>query len=133
MFVIESPSQETCTAIQGFGKKIDKSIYQGFQWLLNGMADDWEKLSRRVDKDFAEQKEAARKYKRERLEQIRKQKEERYVWNSHLKVQLNSELQEDLHRPMSIQGRTIRLSTFFRILRANIILTQDPEIGRQAS
>ncbi|XP_033118854.1 ADP-ribosylation factor-like protein 13B isoform X2 [Anneissia japonica] len=68
---------ETCAAIEGFGKKMDKSIFQGFQWLLSGMSDDWEKLSERVDKDFAEQREAEQKYKKERMEQIRKQKEER--------------------------------------------------------
>ncbi|XP_071956757.1 uncharacterized protein [Antedon mediterranea] len=68
---------ETCTALQGFGKKLDKAIHQGFKWLLHGMAEDWEELSERVDREYTEQREAARKYKKERLEQIRRQKEER--------------------------------------------------------
>ena len=69
--------QETCSAILGQGKKIDKSIHQGFSWLINVIMSNFEKLQQRVEKDVTELKEREAQDKRERAERVRILKEER--------------------------------------------------------
>ncbi|KAH0624951.1 hypothetical protein JD844_032902 [Phrynosoma platyrhinos] len=68
---------EPCSAIMGYGKKIDKSIKKGLLWLLQIIAKDFDALHERVQKDTAEQKAAEEQEKRERAERVRKIREER--------------------------------------------------------
>ncbi|KAJ8003340.1 hypothetical protein DPEC_G00147310 [Dallia pectoralis] len=68
---------EPCSAVLGFGKKTDKSIKNGFNWLLNNIAKDYEAISERVQKDTAEQRAQEEQEKKERQERVRKIREER--------------------------------------------------------
>uniref|UniRef100_A0A6J0V2V3 ADP-ribosylation factor-like protein 13B isoform X1 n=1 Tax=Pogona vitticeps TaxID=103695 RepID=A0A6J0V2V3_9SAUR len=68
---------EPCSAIMGYGKKIDKSIKKGLLWLLHIIAKDFEVLHERIQKDTTEQKAAEEQEKRERAERVRKIREER--------------------------------------------------------
>ncbi|XP_041115775.1 ADP-ribosylation factor-like protein 13B isoform X2 [Polyodon spathula] len=68
---------EPCSAVRGYGKKKDKSIRKGLSWLLNNVAKDFEALSKRVQKDTAEQKAQEDQEKRERAERVRQAREER--------------------------------------------------------
>ena len=70
--------QEACAAILGQGRKLDKSIKNGMQWLLHTISDQWEKLDARVNKDIAEQREREKQERKERVEIVRKIREERY-------------------------------------------------------
>ena len=69
--------QETCSAILGQGKKIDKSIHQGFLWLVNVIMSNLDKLQQRVEKDTNELRDKEALDKKERAERVRKQREER--------------------------------------------------------
>ncbi|ELU13265.1 hypothetical protein CAPTEDRAFT_184387 [Capitella teleta] len=69
---------ETCSAILGQGKKLDKPIKDGFSWLVGIITSNFEKLDARIRKDVEEMKEKAAQDKKERAERVRKQKEERY-------------------------------------------------------
>ncbi|RXM27298.1 ADP-ribosylation factor-like protein 13B [Acipenser ruthenus] len=68
---------EPCSAVLGYRKKFDKSIRKGLSWLLNNVANDFEALSERVQKDTAEQKAQEDQEKRERAERVRQAREER--------------------------------------------------------
>uniref|UniRef100_A0A670INI2 ARF like GTPase 13B n=1 Tax=Podarcis muralis TaxID=64176 RepID=A0A670INI2_PODMU len=68
---------EPCSAIMGYGKKIDKSIKKGLLWLLHIIAKDFDALHERIQKDTIEQKAAEEQEKRERAERVRKIREER--------------------------------------------------------
>ncbi|XP_053162732.1 ADP-ribosylation factor-like protein 13B isoform X3 [Hemicordylus capensis] len=68
---------EPCSAIMGYGKKIDKSIKKGLLWLLHIIAKDFDALHERIQKDTTEQKAAEEQEKRERAERVRKIREER--------------------------------------------------------
>lgn len=68
---------ETCTAISGQGKKIDRAIHQGFEWLISVVNNNYEKLSERIEKDVAVQKEREAKEKEAKAERVRKIREER--------------------------------------------------------
>ncbi|XP_010885085.3 ADP-ribosylation factor-like protein 13B isoform X2 [Esox lucius] len=68
---------EPCSAVLGYGKKTDKSIRNGLNWLLNNIAKDYEAISERVQKDTAEQKAQEEQEKKERQERVRKIREER--------------------------------------------------------
>ncbi|XP_022098135.1 ADP-ribosylation factor-like protein 13B isoform X3 [Acanthaster planci] len=68
---------ETCSATQGIGKKMDKSVTIGLQWLLHGILRDWPTLSARVAREMDEQKEADAIERKAKLERIRKRREER--------------------------------------------------------
>ncbi|KAK2089354.1 ADP-ribosylation factor-like protein 13B [Saguinus oedipus] len=68
---------EPCSAILGYGKKIDKSIKKGLYWLLHVIARDFEALNERIQKDTAEQHALEEQEKRERAERVRKLREER--------------------------------------------------------
>ncbi|CAM4421561.1 unnamed protein product [Eretmochelys imbricata] len=68
---------EPCSAVMGYGKKIDKSIRKGLYWLLHTIAKDFDALNERVQKDTTEQKAYEEQEKRERAERVRKIREER--------------------------------------------------------
>lgn len=67
-----------CSAVLGKGNKIDRQIKKGFRWLLTEISNDHVNLSRRVEKDMAEQKKAQdeeRERKRERVRLAREARE----------------------------------------------------------
>ncbi|XP_042572390.1 ADP-ribosylation factor-like protein 13B isoform X10 [Cyprinus carpio] len=68
---------EPCSAVLGYGKKVDKSIKNGLNWLLNNIAKDYEAISERVQRDTAEQKAQEEKDKKERAERVQRIREER--------------------------------------------------------
>ncbi|XP_056157294.1 ADP-ribosylation factor-like protein 13B isoform X2 [Lampris incognitus] len=68
---------EPCSAVLGYGKKIDKSIKNGLSWLLNIIAKDYEAIAERVQKDTAEQRAQEEKDRKERAERVRQIREER--------------------------------------------------------
>uniref|UniRef100_UPI0037E7F2CB ADP-ribosylation factor-like protein 13B isoform X1 n=1 Tax=Semicossyphus pulcher TaxID=241346 RepID=UPI0037E7F2CB len=68
---------EPCSAVLGYGKKVDKSIKKGLKWLLNNIAKDYEAITERVQKDTAEQRALEEQDKKERAERVRRIREER--------------------------------------------------------
>ncbi|KAM6945715.1 ADP-ribosylation factor-like protein 13B [Aplochiton taeniatus] len=68
---------EPCSAVLGYGKKVDKSIKHGLNWLLNNIAKDYEAIAERVQKDTAEQRAQEEQDKKERVERVRRIREER--------------------------------------------------------
>uniref|UniRef100_UPI003AAEF68D ADP-ribosylation factor-like protein 13B isoform X4 n=1 Tax=Centroberyx gerrardi TaxID=166262 RepID=UPI003AAEF68D len=68
---------EPCSAVLGYGKKIDKSIKNGLNWLLSNIAKDYEAITERVQKDTAEQRAQEDQDKKERAERVRRIREER--------------------------------------------------------
>ncbi|XP_018584936.2 ADP-ribosylation factor-like protein 13B isoform X3 [Scleropages formosus] len=68
---------EPCSAVFGYGKKLDKSIKNGLNWLLNNIAKDYEAISERVQRDTAEQRAVEEQEKKERAERVRRAREER--------------------------------------------------------
>ncbi|XP_051993507.1 ADP-ribosylation factor-like protein 13B isoform X2 [Xyrauchen texanus] len=68
---------EPCSAVLGYGKKVDKSIKNGLNWLLSNIAKDYEAISERVQRDTAEQKAQEAQDKKERAERVRRIREER--------------------------------------------------------
>ncbi|XP_068446831.1 ADP-ribosylation factor-like protein 13B isoform X2 [Clinocottus analis] len=68
---------EPCSAVQGFGKKADKSIKKGLKWLLNNIAKDYEAITERVQKDTAEQRAQEDQDKKERAARVRQIRQER--------------------------------------------------------
>ena len=68
---------QPCSAILGYGKKVDKSIKKGFNALLNNIAKDYEAITERVQRDTAEQRAFEEQDKKERAERVRKIREER--------------------------------------------------------
>lgn len=69
--------QEPCSAVLGYGKKVDKSIKKGLNWLLSNIAKDYEAIAERVQKDTAEQRALEEQDKKERAERVRRIREER--------------------------------------------------------
>uniref|UniRef100_A0A7N6ASM1 ADP-ribosylation factor-like 13b n=1 Tax=Anabas testudineus TaxID=64144 RepID=A0A7N6ASM1_ANATE len=68
---------EPCSAVLGYGKKLDKSIKKGLNWLLSNIAKDYEAITERVQKDTAEQRAQEEQDKKERAERVRQIREER--------------------------------------------------------
>ncbi|XP_016345761.1 ADP-ribosylation factor-like protein 13B isoform X3 [Sinocyclocheilus anshuiensis] len=68
---------EPCSAVLGYGKKVDKSIKNGLNWLLSNIAKDYDAISERVQRDTAEQKAQEEQDKKERAERVRRIREER--------------------------------------------------------
>ncbi|KAF7669206.1 hypothetical protein LDENG_00233360 [Lucifuga dentata] len=68
---------EPCSAVLGYGKKTDKSIKNGLNWLLNNIAKDYDAITERVQKDTAEQRAQEEQDKKERAERVRQIREER--------------------------------------------------------
>ncbi|MEE6468245.1 hypothetical protein FKM82_008228 [Ascaphus truei] len=71
------PVLEPCSAVMGRGKKFDKSIRNGLNWLIRVIAKDFEVLHERVQKETGEQKAQEEQEKRERAERVRRLREER--------------------------------------------------------
>ncbi|KTF89463.1 hypothetical protein cypCar_00013285 [Cyprinus carpio] len=97
---------EPCSAMLGYGKKVDKSIKIGLNWLLNNIAKDYEAISERVQKDTAEQKAQEEQDKKERAERVRRIREERSNED-----RLNKEKAMQRHREnvelISVQEQTV--------------------------
>lgn len=72
--------QEPCSAVMGYGKKIDKSIKKGLYWLLHIIAKDFDALNERIQRDTTEQKAYEEQKKQERAERVRRIREERYFF-----------------------------------------------------
>ncbi|XP_067848929.1 ADP-ribosylation factor-like protein 13B isoform X2 [Heptranchias perlo] len=68
---------EPCSAVLGYGKKLDKAIRKGLGWLLTTIAKDYDVLQERVQKDTMEQKVQEEQEKRERAERVRRIREDR--------------------------------------------------------
>ncbi|XP_062383935.1 ADP-ribosylation factor-like protein 13B isoform X1 [Sardina pilchardus] len=68
---------EPCSAVIGYGKKVDKSIKNGMNWLLSSIARDYEAITERVQRDTAEQKAQEEQDKKDRAERVRRIREER--------------------------------------------------------
>ncbi|XP_072477769.1 ADP-ribosylation factor-like protein 13B isoform X2 [Notamacropus eugenii] len=68
---------ERCSAVLGFGKKMDKSIKNGLWWLLCSIAKDFDALNDRVEKDTIAQHLFQEKEKMERAERVNKLRRER--------------------------------------------------------
>ncbi|XP_075710567.1 ADP-ribosylation factor-like protein 13B isoform X2 [Rhinoderma darwinii] len=71
---------EPCSAVLGFGKKIDSHIRKGLKWLLEVIAKDFEALNERVQKETTEQRAQEEQDKQkiaERVKSIREEREER--------------------------------------------------------
>ena len=62
----------------GKGKKIDRSIKRGMQWLLRSVENNFEALDQRVKKDISVQKDREKQEKKAKAERVRKIREERY-------------------------------------------------------
>lgn len=68
---------EPCSAVLGYGKKVDKSIKNGLSWLLSNIAKDYEAITERVQRDTADQRALEEQEKKERAERVRRIREER--------------------------------------------------------
>ncbi|KAM3935012.1 ADP-ribosylation factor-like protein 13B isoform 2-T2 [Leptodactylus fuscus] len=71
---------EPCSAVLGYGKKIDSHIRKGLNWLLEIIAKDFEALHERVQKETAEQRAQEEQDKQkiaERVKRLREEREER--------------------------------------------------------
>lgn len=71
---------EPCSAVLGYGKKIDSHIRKGLKWLLEVIAKDFEALNERVQKETAEQRAQEEQDKlkiAERVKRLREEREER--------------------------------------------------------
>ncbi|XP_041462636.1 ADP-ribosylation factor-like protein 13B [Lytechinus variegatus] len=68
---------ETCSAVQGIGKRMDPSIREGMLWLLEGIGNDWATISKRVEEDTAAQREEEKQRRKEKRERVMKEKEAR--------------------------------------------------------
>ncbi|XP_045396390.1 ADP-ribosylation factor-like protein 13B isoform X2 [Lemur catta] len=92
---------EPCSAVLGYGKKIDKSIKKGLYWLLHIIARDFEALNERIQKDTAEQRALEEQEKRERAERVRKLQEERKQREEQAELDGTSDLAELDPEPMN--------------------------------
>ncbi|XP_034533803.1 ADP-ribosylation factor-like protein 13B isoform X2 [Notolabrus celidotus] len=86
---------EPCSAVLGYGKKVDKSIKKGLKWLLNNIAKDYEAITERVQKDTAEQRALEEQDKKERAERVRRIREEREREEREEAEREGRQLQED--------------------------------------
>ncbi|XP_073524280.1 ADP-ribosylation factor-like protein 13B isoform X2 [Phyllobates terribilis] len=71
---------EPCSAVLGYGKKIDGHIRKGLHWLLEVIAKDFEALHERVQKETTEQRAQEEQDKQkiaERVKRLREEREER--------------------------------------------------------
>ncbi|XP_076834366.1 ADP-ribosylation factor-like protein 13B [Brachyhypopomus gauderio] len=68
---------EPCSAVLGYGRTVDKSIRRGLKWLLSNIAEDYEAISERVQRDTAKQRAWEEQDRKERAERVRKIREER--------------------------------------------------------
>ncbi|XP_027691669.1 ADP-ribosylation factor-like protein 13B [Vombatus ursinus] len=68
---------QSCSAFWGSGKKFDKSIRSGLYWLLCCIANDFDALNDRVEKDTIAQRILEKVERQERIERVRKLRRER--------------------------------------------------------
>ncbi|XP_076835162.1 ADP-ribosylation factor-like protein 13B [Brachyhypopomus gauderio] len=68
---------EPCSAVLGYGRTVDKSIRRGLKWLLSNIAEDYEAIAERVQRDTAKQRAWEEQDRKERAERVRKIREER--------------------------------------------------------
>ncbi|XP_076840761.1 ADP-ribosylation factor-like protein 13B [Brachyhypopomus gauderio] len=68
---------EPCSAVLGYGRTVDKSIRRGLKWLLSNIAEDYEAISERVQRDTAKQRAWEEQDRKERAERVRIIREER--------------------------------------------------------
>ncbi|XP_076827450.1 ADP-ribosylation factor-like protein 13B [Brachyhypopomus gauderio] len=68
---------EPCSAVLGYGRTVDKSIRRGLKWLLSNIAEDYEAIAERVQRDTAKQRAWEDQDRKERAERVRKIREER--------------------------------------------------------
>lgn len=66
-----------CTAVLGKENKVDRQIKKGFHWLLSEISKGYVNLSRRVEKDSAEQKKVRDEERERKRERVRKAREAR--------------------------------------------------------
>ena len=69
--------QEMCSAVLGQGRKLDKGIKTGFKWLVSTIEQNYADLHGRVVADTEKQRELDEEDRRQRLERVRKIREER--------------------------------------------------------
>ncbi|KAM6093534.1 ADP-ribosylation factor-like protein 13B [Chlamydotis macqueenii] len=69
---------QPCSTIISCQKKMDETLRKGFCWLLGIIANHFEDLEERIQRDTSEQKAYEEQMKRERAERVRKIREERY-------------------------------------------------------
>uniref|UniRef100_A0AAV2LGP5 ADP-ribosylation factor-like protein 13B n=1 Tax=Knipowitschia caucasica TaxID=637954 RepID=A0AAV2LGP5_KNICA len=86
---------EPCSAVLGYGKKVDKSIKKGLNWLLNNIAKDYEAIGERVQRDTAEQRAQEEQDRKERAERVRRIREEREREEREEAEQEGQQLHED--------------------------------------
>ena len=67
-----------CSAIQGNGKKTDKAITSGVEWLLDTVKDTMGKLEERVRKDTEDQDRIRAKGREERKARVMETRDNRY-------------------------------------------------------
>ncbi|XP_037552588.1 ADP-ribosylation factor-like protein 13B isoform X2 [Nematolebias whitei] len=95
---------EPCSAVIGYGKKVDKSIKKGLKWLLSNIAKDYEAIAERVQKDTAEQRAREEQDKKERAERVRRIREEREQQEREEAEQEGRPIQEEEGDEESIQS-----------------------------
>ncbi|ESO82031.1 hypothetical protein LOTGIDRAFT_135548, partial [Lottia gigantea] len=74
---------ETCSAIKGSGKKMDKSIHNGMKWMLSIIGGQWDQLKNRVDEAIRQEDEKRKIEKAERKKRVEERRRERYVKQIH--------------------------------------------------
>ncbi|ESO00184.1 hypothetical protein HELRODRAFT_83363, partial [Helobdella robusta] len=76
----ETPCKiESCTAQIKKAKTIDKSLYSGFEWLVNAICSNWTDLQHRVNFDTNEKINIENFKKSERLERLKNGKKTKFV------------------------------------------------------
>uniref|UniRef100_A0A3Q4B6M0 ADP-ribosylation factor-like 13b n=1 Tax=Mola mola TaxID=94237 RepID=A0A3Q4B6M0_MOLML len=140
---------EPCSAVLGYGKKVDKSIKKGLKWLLNNIAKDYESIAERVQKDTAEQRAQEEQDKKARAERVRQIREERERQEREEAEREGSQVQEeepddaDMHSPFQPIGSVISvvrnkgrlvssLCEMFRFECAAPALTEDVSVAATA-
>ncbi|XP_020830473.1 ADP-ribosylation factor-like protein 13B isoform X2 [Phascolarctos cinereus] len=68
---------KSCSAVWGSGKNFDKAIRTGLYWLLCAIANDFDALNDRVEKDSVTQHILEKVERHERIERVRKLRRER--------------------------------------------------------
>ncbi|XP_064628056.1 ADP-ribosylation factor-like protein 13B [Lineus longissimus] len=68
---------EMCSATLGQGKKLDRGIKMGFQWLLDRIDADYDDLHARISADVEKQQAIEAQQRKERAERVRKIREDR--------------------------------------------------------
>ncbi|XP_039600902.1 ADP-ribosylation factor-like protein 13B [Polypterus senegalus] len=114
---------EPCSAVLGYGKKLDKSIKKGLGWLLSSIAKDYEALCERVQKDTAEQKAQEERDKRERAERVKRVREEREQRERAEAEREGRPIQEDDH-----DSSTIMVNPFQPI--GHVIQENEQKLGK---